>query len=120
MLRLVIDARRSNLHLRPPLGVELCSAEARSRIEISAGDDLITDDDYRLGQVHVGKTDIKDCFYRMRMDPAMSEFFCLPALNRPSRGLSHSSSHCFPRRAVFKVSPDTTVLGALQIMHCDS
>ena len=32
-----ITARRSNLHFRPPPGVQLCSAEALGRIKIDIG-----------------------------------------------------------------------------------
>ena len=74
-LRMIIDCRRANVFFDDPPGVSMCSAEGLSRIEL--GEDW--DDGF---DVWGGVADVKDCFYRMKIKPAMSRYFALPPITR--------------------------------------
>eukprot|EP00973_Karenia_brevis_P010547 1430441-Karenia_brevis.AAC.1 len=55
--RMIIDCRKTNLRFRKPNGVELCSAEGLSRMEISL------DDPPAEGLVSMGVADVDNCFH---------------------------------------------------------
>jgi len=88
-LRMIVDCRRSNLRFRRPPGVSLCTSETFGRIEIEV-DASYDDRDLRevaadplrsTLPVHLGKADVKDCFYRMRIDPEFSRYFALKGVS---------------------------------------
>ena len=75
-LRLIVDARRSNLHFCSPPGVDLVTAEGLAKLEV----DRVTYE--RLSQEKnfrfcLGTSDVKDAFHRFRIDRKLSAFFCL-------------------------------------------
>ena len=76
-IRLIIDARITNQRFRTPPGVPLSSAEAFADVECEEGQ-----------PVYISTTDVQNCFYRMRMDPELSEYFSLPAVLAGSVGVS--------------------------------
>ena len=80
-LRMVIDARRANARFCSPPGVDLCSAEGLAGIEKECFDEVEGDfwAPAAVGSYGaVGTVDVCDCFYRLRIRPALSEFFALP------------------------------------------
>ena len=83
--RLIVDARRSNCHFKPPPGVELLSSEGFGRVEVELPSSMQIQDD--LGQawlrdlvVRFGGADVKDCFHRFFVPTWLSEYFTLPPL----------------------------------------
>eukprot|EP00959_Pyramimonas_sp_CCMP1952_P054861 1146507-Pyramimonas_sp.AAC.1 len=72
-LRLIIDARRSNLHITSPPGASLATAEGLARIEAES-DDIHGDAD--LG-FPLGTSDIRHAFRRFRIDRSLSGYFCM-------------------------------------------
>jgi len=83
-LRMVIDARASNVHFVSPPGVDLATSDALGRIELVVGPGADVGADMGAvpaGQVHIGTTDIKDCFYRMRLPDGLCDYFCLPGVS---------------------------------------
>ncbi|CAK0795767.1 unnamed protein product, partial [Prorocentrum cordatum] len=92
-LRLIVDARRTNAHFRDPPGVELLSSEGLARIEVQMPDSGFSSyEDLRAAshaqQVYIGMADVKDCFHRMRIDSALSQYFCLPPVKAGAFGVS--------------------------------
>ena len=69
-LRMVVDARGSNRLFEDPPGVSLSTVESLSHIEVSAA-----------GPLYISKVDVKNCFYRLAIDPDLAEFFGLPAFS---------------------------------------
>ncbi|CAK0901058.1 unnamed protein product, partial [Prorocentrum cordatum] len=92
-LRLIVDARRANAHFRDPPGVELLSSEGLARIEVQMPDAGFSSyEDLRAAlqgqQVYIGMADVKDCFHRMRIDSALSQYFCLPPVKAGAFGVT--------------------------------
>ncbi|CAK0883464.1 unnamed protein product, partial [Prorocentrum cordatum] len=83
--RMIIDARRSNGHFRTPPGVQLLSSEGIGRIEIELPLGVLpssVEGQRLLGAfaIYVATTDVKDCFYRMRVREDHGRYFCLSAV----------------------------------------
>ena len=83
-LRLIIDARRSNLHFASPPGVSLVTAEGLSRLEVEPNDDAGPAGPMRFT---LGTSDISDAFHRFRIDRPMSGYFCLRPVAAAELGL---------------------------------
>lgn len=81
-IRLILDARSANRMFRDPPGVELCTAEGFSRIEVSVpegaspGSPEFVEALEGMG-LHFGLSDVRDCFHRLRCPEWLSEYFCL-------------------------------------------
>ena len=78
--RLILDARRVNQRFRTPPGVELCSSEGLSRLEVEVPEDFETEaesfeDFLSEVSVAVGSGDVKDCFHRLSLDDEYSTYF---------------------------------------------
>ena len=75
-LRMITDARMSNQHFVDPPGVSLLSGEGFGRIEVKLEDatwfDEIIGDSL---SIHVGLSDVKDCFHRMRVPSWLARYF---------------------------------------------
>ena len=86
-LRLIVDARRSNLHFCSPPGVDLVTAEGLAKLEVDRGtyERLSQDRDVRFC---LGTSDVKDAFHRFRIDRELSAFFCLQPVRASEVGLS--------------------------------
>ena len=70
--RLIADARRSNLRLRPCPSVALLSSEGFSKLEV---------DHEAMLEAWFGITDIKDCFHNIRIHEWFSDYFGLQPVN---------------------------------------
>ncbi|CAK0828541.1 unnamed protein product, partial [Prorocentrum cordatum] len=90
---ILVDARRANAHFKDPPGVELLSSEGLARIEVHVPDAGFSNyEDLRAAleaqQVYIGMADVKDCFHRMRIDSALSQYFCLPPVKAGAFGVT--------------------------------
>ena len=70
--RLVIDARRANRHFATPPGVNLCSVEGLSKIEVVVPDDFDPSSEAGLKLMRdldmtLGVADVADAFHNMRI-----------------------------------------------------
>ncbi|CAE7317147.1 unnamed protein product [Symbiodinium sp. CCMP2592] len=74
-LRLITDARLSNLMFKAP-GVSLMSSESFGRIEVVFENGVFADPDEidRL-VTYLGLSDVKDCFHRMRVPLWLARYF---------------------------------------------
>ena len=83
-LRLIIDARRSNLHFTSPPGVSLVTAEGLGLIEVEGAE--------FCGQSELGFTlgtsDVSDAFHRFRIDRGLSSYFCLRSVTAQEIGVT--------------------------------
>ena len=84
-IRMIIDARGANMRFREPPGVHLLTSDGFSRVEVIPPKGLSPgSEEYdaymREWKVHVGLSDVKDCFHRLRQPKWLSEFFCLDSI----------------------------------------
>ena len=84
-VRLVIDARRSNVHFASPPSVDLLTGEGLAGIEIELPAELDPHSDAAASllekvKVSLGVSDVSDAFHRMRICKELSAYFCLPAV----------------------------------------
>ena len=84
-IRMIIDARGSNRLFREPPGVQLLTSDGFSRIELVAPEDLMPgSEEYEKfisgRKVHMGLSDVKDCFHRLRQPKWLSEYFCFDGI----------------------------------------
>ncbi|CAE7299586.1 UPF1 [Symbiodinium sp. CCMP2592] len=68
--RLIVDARRTNRLFRTPPSTNLGSIESWARLECSQGETLF-----------MAQEDVKDFFYRLRIDQKLGEYFALPMVD---------------------------------------
>ncbi|CAK0798609.1 unnamed protein product [Prorocentrum cordatum] len=83
-LRLIIDARRSNLHFTSPPGASLVPAEGFARVEVGGVECGGQPD---LGFT-LGTSDISDAFHRFRIDRGLSSYFCLRPVTAQEIGVT--------------------------------
>ena len=105
-IRLIIDGRRANARLKEPPGVSLATAEAFSRIEMeTAGEGEHPGEvpNFEEVRVHVGLSDVKDCFHRMRQPRWLREFFALDPI--PARWVGRGGTDLEGNR----LEPDTLI-----------
>ncbi|CAE7615478.1 unnamed protein product [Symbiodinium sp. CCMP2592] len=76
-LRLIIDARRSNAHFRPPQSVSLSTAESLGSLELEGGKDLV-----------VCQADLKDAFYHLELPFQLRDYFGLPGARAKDLGIT--------------------------------
>lgn len=88
-LRMITDARKSNLHFYPAPGVSLMTSESFGRIEIEL-DQHGWPDSNALDAVStfVGLSDVKDCFHRMKVPIWLSRYFSWHPIAAKEVGLS--------------------------------
>ncbi|CAE7494575.1 unnamed protein product, partial [Symbiodinium sp. CCMP2456] len=78
--RLIVDARAANRRFKDAPGVQLCTAESFSRFETvdeEAGahiDSSFTETE--LPPLHIGLSDVKDAFHRIKQPTWLSRYFC--------------------------------------------
>lgn len=80
-IRLIVDARSTNALFRDPPGVELCSSEGFSRIECEVPDNILPGSpefakELQSMELHIGLSDVKDCFHRLKQPRWLAEYFC--------------------------------------------
>ena len=85
-LRLIVDARRSNLHFTAPPGVSLVTAEGLARVEVEA--EGVGPYDAASWGFTLGTSDISDAFHRFRIDRELSSFFCMRSVLAGEVGLA--------------------------------
>ena len=68
--RLIVDARRTNRLFRTPPSTNLGSIESWARLECNPGETLF-----------MAQEDVKDFFYRLRIDQKLGEYFALPMVD---------------------------------------
>ena len=73
-MRIIVDARRCNARFRTPPGVDLCSAEGLTRVEVEAECDDPSLEDLAL---HLGVADVQDAFHRFRLRDEFASWFCV-------------------------------------------
>ena len=81
-IRMIIDARGTNMMFDAPPGVDLLTSDGFSRIEIHVPENLQpgTAEFNRYletRKVSIGLSDVKDCFHRLRQPRWLAEYFCL-------------------------------------------
>ena len=75
-LRLITDARRSNQCFVEPPGVQLITAEGLGKFEVEVEDGLLNHDvAFDKLAFHLGLSDVKDCFHRMKVPVWLSKHF---------------------------------------------
>ena len=82
-LRLILDARLTNMMMRPPPGVCLAGPECFSRLEaqLPVGISASSERGQALlagMRFSFGTADIADAFHRLRIGPELGEFFAYP------------------------------------------
>ena len=80
-IRLIVDARSANVRFRDPPGVSLCSSEGFSRIECQLSEHARPGtqaflDELQSMNIHIGLSDVKDCFHRLKQPRWLAEYFC--------------------------------------------
>ena len=88
-----MDARPANADFREPPGVALASAETFSKIEVDfgmCGSGQVDYPDFPFG-LHVGLSDVKDCFHRIRQPRWLARYFCLMPIEARHVGLTGKS-----------------------------
>ncbi|CAK0840930.1 unnamed protein product, partial [Prorocentrum cordatum] len=76
--RMIVDARKSNLHFTSPPGVALVTAEGLARVAVGLDGSSMTG---AAEGFTLGTSDISDAFHRFRIDRGLSGYFCTrPAL----------------------------------------
>ena len=68
--RLIVDARRTNKFFRTPPSTQLGSMDSWARIECESGSELF-----------MAQEDVRDYFYRLRIDKELGEYFCFPKID---------------------------------------
>ena len=80
-IRLIVDARSANVKFREPPGVSLCSSEGFSRIECQLSEHARPGtqafvDELQSMNIHIGLSDVKDCFHRLKQPRWLAKYFC--------------------------------------------
>ena len=68
--RLIVDARRTNKLFRKPPSTRLGSMDSWARIELEGENGLF-----------MAQEDVRDYFYRLRIDKDLGEYFCFPKID---------------------------------------
>ena len=96
-IRLIVDARLSNQHFRNPPGVVMAGPEVFANLEVPDG-----------SNVWCAETDIKDCFYRLRIGEDYGRYFSLPGVTAKSFGVTHVQGRA--------VSPSDVIFPCLAVL----
>ena len=87
-LRMITDGRLSNAKFRDAPPVSLMTSEGLGRIEIELDQELLGSGDFLENfSVHVGLSDVENCFHRLRVPMWMSRYFCWDAVPAKVVGL---------------------------------
>ena len=91
MLRLVVDARGSNRIFKDPPGVSLTTVEGIANIHVDQNDKLF-----------ISKGDVENCFYRLRIEGSICEFFALESVSASEVGIDECEGlHAEPSSQMF-------------------
>ena len=88
-LRMITDARCANRLFKDAPPVSLMTSEGLGRVELEMGVAALEDTslfDHLV--VHLGLSDVKDCFHRMRVPRWLSRYFCWEAVPAKVVGLT--------------------------------
>jgi len=87
-LRMITDARLSNMKFKDAPPVSLMTSEGLGRIELQLDEGLWQDESLCLAlSVHVGLSDVENCFHRLRVPIWLSRYFCWSAVPAKTVGL---------------------------------
>ena len=87
-LRMITDARLSNSMFREPPGVCLMTGEGLGRIEVTLDNTTWPSPEaLEAISIHVGLSDVKDCFHRMRVPLWLSRYFAWRPIPAKTVGL---------------------------------
>ena len=70
---MIVDGRRANARLLEPPGMDLLSAEGLSKFEVVPD---FGEAEGPSAELHVGLSDVRDCFHRIRQSLWLSRLFC--------------------------------------------
>ena len=88
-LRMITDARLANAKFRDAPPVSLMTAEGLGRIEIEFGEEVSSQQQLvEQLAIHVGLSDVENCFHRLRVPLWLSRFFCWEAVPAKVVGLA--------------------------------
>lgn len=110
MLRLIVDARRSNAHFCEPSHVDLTTGEGLGALEFQRGD-----------VVTIAQADLKDAFYHLSLPEPLRDFFTLTPVKAGDVGITEI--HGVPVAASRRVTPRLAVVAmgwtwALHLCQC--
>jgi len=128
MRRLIIDARRTNLHFRSPPHVSLITSEGLASFEVDLGDASALSSDELLRLAHgvsltTGVCDIKDAFYRLRAPAWLRRYFCLPCLLAKDAGITGSlvdGARVFANEMIFPMLVPMAMGFAWSLFFCQA
>ena len=85
MIRMVVDARCGNIEFPLVPGISMCTSESFSRVGYGSPDDVSpcsceAVDALSRAQVFLGICDVEQCFHRLCIDMALSQYVCLLAV----------------------------------------
>ena len=127
-LRMITDARCANRLFKDAPPVSLMTSEGLGRVELEMGVAALEDTslfDHLV--VHLGLSDVKDCFHRMRVPRWLSRYFCWEAVPAKVVGLTRlwtgrrlgRSIRCGHARVLFaRVSLGASTLRRKQMSKC--
>ncbi|CAE6957111.1 CACNA1H, partial [Symbiodinium sp. CCMP2456] len=109
-IRLIVDARAANRHFLPPPGVDLCTAEGFSRIEVILPEACrhqpsVLRQTLQGRGLHFGLSDVKDAFHRLRQPFWLAQYFCMRPLEAHYLGLTGATVEGRVLRSQDKVYP---------------
>ncbi|CAK0863884.1 unnamed protein product [Prorocentrum cordatum] len=92
-MRMIVGARRASAWFNVPPSVQLLSCEGFGRVEVRLPEGVTIGSaraEELLGKfrLFLGMTDVKGCFYRMRIPLSLAKFFSLPAAPAHVLGLA--------------------------------
>ena len=90
-LRMITDARLSNLRFKAAPGVSLMTAESFGRFEVEFDGEIFADPELvsKL-TAFIGLNDVKDCFHRLRVPLWMARYFAWEAVPAKTVGLENT------------------------------
>ena len=90
-LRMITDARRSNLHFKAAPGVSLMTAESFGRLKVEFDGEVFADPGVisKL-TAFIGLSDVKDCFHRLRVPLWVARYSAWEAVPAKTVGLENT------------------------------
>ncbi len=84
-IRMIIDARGTNRLFKEPPGVHLLTSDGFSRIELDVPQGIYPGEPayenfISQRKIHMGLSDVKDCFHRLRQPKWLAEYFCFEGI----------------------------------------
>ena len=92
-IRMIVDGRGANMRFHDPPSVALSTAETFSKIELEIPQEFAHDSRARQEflqqlEIHVGLSDVKDCFHRIKQPRWLARYFCFMPVEARFLGLT--------------------------------